>query len=278
MTFLRKHIRLTLLLCLVFCLSWAVVEPHLLRITTHQISSERLPKAWDQVTIALVADLHIGRYTKTTKLKQVITHLERLKPDIIVLAGDYVYQYQGNYNDIFAPFKPLTTHTPVFAVSGNHDHFENYHAIMQSLSDNRITVLDHQSQPLIYNEEAVLISGIPDLWHPRFSSNHLPNAKPSQYFHILVSHNPDFLVEHPAQFDLGLAGHTHGGQVTVFGHWAPLLPIEHKAHAWRGHVQFDNSDIIITNGIGTSLLPFRFFAPPEISLITLNPSAKTSTM
>ncbi len=264
-----KFMRFSVITCIMLCLTWSIIEPYLLRVSTHQIASKKIPQSWDQATIALIADLHIGRFTKTTKLDQVIQRLEQLKPDIIILAGDYVFHYQGDYNEIFSKFKPLTRHTPIFAVSGNHDHFENYKGIMDAITQNDITILDNQSQTMEYKFDSILLSGVPDLWYADFSTTHLPSANPNDSFHILVSHNPDFLVTHKNLFDLGLAGHTHGGQVTFFGQWAPFLPIVHKTEAWRGHVPFNNSDIVITNGIGTSILPMRFFAPPEISLITL---------
>ena len=91
----------------------------------------------------------------------------------------------------------------------------------------------------------------------------------AEAFRILVSHNPDYLIMNTKLFDLGLAGHTHAGQITLFGLWTPFLPMEHRDVMWKGRKRVEGADIIISGGLGTVGLPLRFYAPPEITVIEL---------
>jgi uncharacterized protein len=89
-------------------------------------------------------------------------------------------------------------------------------------------------------------------------------------FVILVSHNPDYAEElPPGAVDLTLSGHTHGGQITFFGLWAPYLPSDYGQRYRTGLVETENTTVIVSNGIGTIFPPIRFFAPPQIVEITL---------
>ena len=92
-------------------------------------------------------------------------------------------------------------------------------------------------------------------------------------FVILVSHNPDY-AEHmdTDRVDLVLNGHTHGGQVTFFGLWAPFVPSEFGQKYRSGVVQTGSTIVVISNGIGTITPPVRFFARPEIVLVVLERS------
>ena len=97
----------------------------------------------------------------------------------------------------------------------------------------------------------------------------LYGTKPGDFV-LLVSHNPAFVHDlQPGQVDLMLSGHTHGGQVTFFGLWAPVLP-RHVGQGLRsGVVKTDATTVIVSNGVGTIFPPMRFFARPDIVVVTL---------
>ena len=92
-------------------------------------------------------------------------------------------------------------------------------------------------------------------------------------FAILLSHNPDALPEGlpraPGAFDLGLAGHTHGGQLTLFGLWAPYVPSKYGQRFRGGWSTVDGVPVLVSRGTGAYILPMRFFAPPQVHLIEL---------
>ncbi|HEU0084079.1 MAG TPA: metallophosphoesterase, partial [Bradyrhizobium sp.] len=83
---------------------------------------------------------------------------------------------------------------------------------------------------------------------------------------ILLAHEPDVAVRVPARVALQLSGHTHGGQVRLFG-WSPLAPTRYEKFAY-GHSR-ENCDVVVSGGLGCSIMPFRLGVPPEITLVTL---------
>jgi predicted MPP superfamily phosphohydrolase len=89
-------------------------------------------------------------------------------------------------------------------------------------------------------------------------------------FVVLVTHNPDYVEEMGTdKVDLVLAGHNHGGQVTFFGLWAPILPSKYGQKYRTGIVEVDGAKVIVSNGVGTITPPVRFFARPQIIIVDL---------
>jgi hypothetical protein len=89
-------------------------------------------------------------------------------------------------------------------------------------------------------------------------------------FVILVSHTPDFAENLKTdKIDLMLSGHTHGGEVTFFGLWAPYIPSDYGQKYRTGIIKTDKTTVLVSNGIGNTFLPIRFFARPQINIIDL---------
>jgi predicted MPP superfamily phosphohydrolase len=87
---------------------------------------------------------------------------------------------------------------------------------------------------------------------------------------ILLAHEPDVAVRVPARVALQLSGHTHGGQVRLFG-WSPVVPTRYASKFAYGYSR-ENCDVIVSGGLGCSIMPFRIGVPPEIVLVTLGTS------
>ncbi|MCD4762099.1 metallophosphoesterase, partial [bacterium] len=160
----------------------------------------------------------------------------------------------------------------IIGVAGNHDHMDSIDPITASMRKNNIAVINNSKKTIAKDGDIISILGVDDIWfvEPK-TEKVLRNIKPEN-FTILVSHNPDFFIGNSfdKKIDLGLSGHTHGGQVTFFGLFAPYVPIE-SSHKYRtGLFHEPEMDLIVSNGIGTVMLPIRFFAPPQIVLIELN--------
>lgn len=249
------------------CGLWAFIEPLVLTTRTHSVEHPDVPPGFNGYRIGFVSDLHIGRFTSPAMLSRVTKRLEGLDLDMLVLGGDYVYRYTGDLSSIFSPFSAIPIPDGIYGVSGNHDHWEDYSGIIGAMEDSGIASIENETIYVDRGTDSITLSGIPDLWYPGFADGNVNTAQDENEFRILVSHNPDYLRMHSDIFDLGLAGHTHGGQITVFGLWAPVLPTEYE---WtRGRSQIDQATIVISRGIGVIGLPMRFFAPPEITVIEL---------
>jgi len=251
---------------LVGCFLWSLIEPHFIKIKKYEISNNLIPQQFEGYKIAFISDLHIGKFTKLKLIDNTVDKLKEQEIDLLILGGDYVYKYSNDYKKIFKPFSQIKTSDGMYAVTGNHDNWEDFYEIQNALEYNNFNLINNKTINIYKENSYIELSGVPDYWGADFSDYNISNTK--DRFRILVSHNPDYLIDTCKKFDLGLAGHTHGGQITFFGLWAPILPIENK-NIWKGIHKSENKDLLITNGIGVIGLPLRFFAIPEISIITL---------
>jgi predicted MPP superfamily phosphohydrolase len=234
-----------------------------------EIKSTDIPAPFNGTRMVFISDTHFSRYFSQQQLSRIVDQIIELNPDIVFLGGDYVF-YDKKY---IAPFfKELgRLHPPlgIFGVLGNHDHWADDNETRRKMKENGITCCDNKSFWVKKGGDSIKIGGVDDLWYgTQMPENTLRGLKKSD-FAILLSHHPDYLENiHSDLIDLTLSGHTHGGQVTLFG-WAPLLPSEYGQKYRHGLIRSGNTQSYITSGIGTVIPPVRFFCPPEIVLLKL---------
>lgn len=144
------------------------------------------------------------------------------------------------------------------------------------MQKSKIKMCDNKSYWIKIDSDSIKIGGVGDLWEDsQLPENTLFDVKEENYC-ILISHNPDFLENWvDKNVDLTLSGHTHGGQVTLFGLWAPLLSTKFGQKYRYGLIQKENTISYITSGIGTITPPLRFFCRPEIVIFELRKSGHT---
>ena len=177
----------------------------------------------------------------------------------------------------FREISRLKSPLGIYSVLGNHDHWEGAQFIQNGLSTVGINTCDNQSYWIHSENDSIKIGGVGDLWEDEQDIDKTIFDLNEQDFCILLSHNPDYIEQLNTNLvDLVLSGHTHGGQVTLLGMYAPVLP-----SLWRPHLpdtgqryrygwkEYNGVPIYITSGIGVGEFPFRFFSPPEIVEITL---------
>jgi uncharacterized protein len=195
-------------------------------------------------------------------------------PDILVLGGDYVHQNPAYIKPFFDELLNLKPGIPVFAVLGNHDHWQGANESWELMKRNGIHICDNKSWWVKKGTDSIKIGGVGDFMENVQLIDSTIHDIRQKDFCILISHNPDYL-EHlkSDKVDLSLCGHTHGGQVTFFGLWAPVLPSLNGQKYRYGLKQSGNMQIYISSGFGTINPPVRFFAGPEIVLIELIRSA-----
>ncbi|MFP4016476.1 MAG: metallophosphoesterase, partial [Halanaerobiales bacterium] len=193
--------------------------------------------------------------------------------DIILLGGDYVHRDPKYIEPCFSVLGKLKAAQGVYAVLGNHDHWEGADLTRKSMSRVGITLIDNKALWLKNGEARIKLGGVGDYIED------IPDVEPTisdtqkEDFVILLTHNPDF-VEHIDQIaadkiDTVFAGHTHGGQVTLFGMYAPIIPSENGQKYRTGSLEINSMKVIISNGLGTVTPPVRFFARPQIIVATL---------
>lgn len=240
-----------------------------LKINEIEHSSQPVPDSFNGYRIVFISDLHINSLLPREYFEEVMDQVVSLEPDLVLLGGDYVDGDTQNIEEALEVLRPLQSY-PCIAVLGNHDHWESSDEVLAALEDLGIEVLLNRSMEISLEDQSILVCGVDDLYfgYPDIEAA-LERAHVSQ-FTILLSHSPEIYTEiqYDPRVDLMLAGHSHGGQVTLFGLWAPVLPLADRQF-WRGSYESDYNRLIISNGVGVNKLPIRVFASPGIELIRL---------
>jgi predicted MPP superfamily phosphohydrolase len=255
---------------------WAfVLEPASLAVNRYEIPLPGWPAEQDGLLIALVSDLHVGSpFNGVDKLRDVVARINGARPDLVLLAGDYVIS--GVRGGAFVPpettafvLAKLDAPLGVFAVLGNHDHWYDAARVRSAFESVGIRVLENETAPVRGEGFDFWLVGLGDLWEARPDVARILDRLPDGVASIAITHNPDVFPEIPERVALTLAGHTHGGQVAIPFWGTPIVPSRFGARYARGHVVENGRHLFVTSGLGTSLLPVRFRVPPEIALVEI---------
>jgi predicted MPP superfamily phosphohydrolase len=253
------------------------VEPLLrLRVTRYQVSPRGWPGGLD-LKIAAIADLHAcDPWMSLDHIAAIVARTNALDADIVVLLGDYVAGHRHVRRKIpaeewAAALAGLRAPLGVHAILGNHDYWDDK-AVQRSgqgstvarraLEAAGIPVYENDAVRLMKNNRAFWLAGLGDQL-AYLTARHCTDGAPV----ILLAHEPDVAGRVPRRVALQLSGHTHGGQVRLLG-WSPVVPSRYGNRLAYGHAKF-NCDVIVSGGLGCSIMPFRFGVPPEIVLVTL---------
>lgn len=223
------------------------------------------------VQVALISDIHLGKYTRASDLQRLIDRLNALPVDAVLVAGDWTYGPPRDLARAFAPLKQIKH--PVYGVLGNHDEQMPgpplADELREALAAAKVQLIEDRYVPL----GRCTLAGIGDLYAGAAETQlrHLeidPPAVPST-LRVLLTHNPDVANRmSPGTAALVLAGHTHGGQV-----YLPLLTTlalkrNNRGSFEQGLYVLPHTRLYITPGFGMDLLPLRFFVPPTIDVLT----------
>ena len=272
----RRRIRLYVALALAaFCaLSLLIalyavrVEPYWIKYHDIEIGIADLPDEFDGFTIALVADIHCGKLFPPERVRKVLDRVRERGPDAIAVAGDLV-QERAAYEGVFEEIDRVAREIPTYVVPGNHDYWQgidNYreHVAAGPAIDlaNAHRVIERGEARLVIAGVADLTDGEPDIEKALAGAGKLPI--------VLIMHNPDFFPNVLAQaqgIDLVLAGHTHGGQVSLPLLGPPVVPVRQRDYA-AGLVREGSAQIYVSRGVGM-LVRVRFNCRPEVAFIVL---------
>jgi uncharacterized protein len=263
-----------------------------LRVARYNISPPQWPAGF-RLKIAAIADLHAcDPWMSIDRIHAIVARTNALKPDVVVLLGDYVAGHRhvtriipaSEWAPVLAGLKaPLGVH----AVLGNHDWWDDRHVqragkgptvARRALEAAGIPVYENDATRLVKDGRPFWLAGLGDqlAYVParrfrtvrRIGVDDLGAtlAKVTDRAPVvLMAHEPDIARRVPSRVALQLSGHTHGGQVRLLG-WSPVAPSGQRLA--YGHIRM-NCDIVVSGGLGCSLMPFRLGVPPEIVLVTL---------
>ncbi|MFO7168594.1 MAG: metallophosphoesterase [Chloroflexota bacterium] len=250
-------------------LTWgyaAFVEPRRARLEHVELRLPRLPRGLDGLRIGHLTDLHLGfRYTERNALWGV-EQMRREAPDLIVITGDLV-SFQHAIPDIAAALRGISAPLGVYAVPGNHDHWEGVDDVRAALAVCGVTMLINEHRRIRRGGADLWLLGVDDLWDGSASLSATLRGVPAGAFTLLLAHAPDFVTEAAARgVDVQLSGHTHGGHLRL-----PLLgPLGMPRFGRRyvmGRYQVGPTALYVSRGLGGP--PLRLLCPPEATIITL---------
>jgi uncharacterized protein len=256
------------------------------------------PPGWPEglkLRIVALADIHACEpWMPTSRVAAIVDQANGLGADLIVLLGDFVgtsrlLLRKGSEIDWSSPLRSLRAPLGVHAILGNHDWWDDEEALSRQrgptfvhrgLSAIGIPVLENSAVRLRHADRDFWLCGLGDqiAFQPvrrsrrrRVGVDDLPRvlaALTDDAPAILLAHEPDIWPEVPNRVALTLSGHTHGGQVNIFG-WRPAHASELSDRYSRGHFREAGRDLVVSSGIGCSVAPVRFGVPPEIMVIEL---------
>jgi predicted MPP superfamily phosphohydrolase len=241
------------------------------RVVREDVDVHRLPDALDGFKIVFVSDVHAGPYFGPGRMRLLVHLVDRLDPDALILGGDYVGGRRDGASTFYSQAPELRARYAKVAVLGNHDVWEGADEARAGLREAGFELLENRNVRLEVGGAILAIGGVDDLYtgHPNVAA--AADGISADDYAILVSHNPDvfhsMLDDTERLWDLALGGHTHGGQFTLSTQHADN-PSRHRRFR-SGWFEEDGIPTLISNGVGTVLLPLRFQTPPEVHVLTL---------
>lgn len=251
------------------------LEPDSLHLNQYDLPLQHWPAELSGLRVALIADLHIGApWIDLAKVQRVVELTNAAHPDLVLLAGDFVgIQVPGARPiapGIFAPvLGRLSAPLGVYAVLGNHDTLFGSARVGDALAAAGIRMMDDRAVELERGNGKFWLVGLAEFNQRPWRWEQVVEQVPAGAPMILFTHQPYLFKRLPARVNLMLAGHTHGGQINLLPVRLLLNP-DIQQHL-AGHY-LEQTDLFVTRGIGTSIIPARINAPPEISLLTLRPA------
>ena len=232
---------------------WAFfIEPNLLVVKRYKSEKFKGKK------IVFASDFHIGKHD-LKRLRKIVNLINRQNPDLVLSGGDFIKGYSGKSSlDIDTIAKEISKiKAPIYTVLGNHDGKFDKFTVKNTLEKYGIKVLLNSFEKF----KEITIAGIDDL------QTGLPNVQTAltEDSVILLTHNPDVYYDIKQPVDLILAGHVHGGQVRLPK--AIIVPSKYGTKFACGDFNETGNRMIVTKGLGTSILTVRFLTLPEIIVI-----------
>lgn len=239
------------------------------RVRKYEFTHRDVPQAFDGFRIAFISDLHYKSLFKEKGLESLVRLLNAQRADVLLMGGDYQEGCQY-VPELFAALAKVKTPMGTYGVMGNNDYERCHDNIVREMNRYGMHVLEHKVDTLRRGGAEILIAGVRNPFDLQQNGQSPTLALSPEDFVIMLVHTPDYVEDvSVANTDLALAGHTHGGQVRIFG-YAPIIPSHYGARFLTG-LTYNTAKIpmIVTNGIGTSNKDIRIGAPAEVVVITL---------
>ena len=255
----------------------SLFEIHDYELTETEIFIRELPASFENFRIVQVSDVHHSSLVSLDEVRRVVDLAGSARGDMVVLTGDYTTARRGYIEPCAEALGTLQAPAGVWAVLGNHDHYNDAELTRRALVRHKINVLDNANTLVTRGGDALQLAGIDDWsWGSVDLKGALRGLDPGRPT-LLLSHEPQvFDQPETANVSLILSGHTHGGQVSLPFIGAPARFLEEFKYL-RGRYERGGAQLYVSRGTGVVGLPIRFGARPEIAVLRLRRAPQAAT-
>ncbi len=260
-----------------------IYDYNTIQIRSVDYEKKNLPAQLNNFCIVLISDIHADRYTNAARLQKFINGVNSTNPDIVLIGGDMISS-SSEYIDTAAKYLGMIkSKFGIYSCVGDHDNWAYRNDSQKSLEEiesvlkkHNIFMIDDGNKALNINGASVEITFITNTYVEHITNSILDKLTSDTTnfgLKILISHQPkqnivDKAVK--ANYDLIFAGHTHGGQITFLFPFKNLTPTMLETKYIRGNFNFGKTLMIVTRGLGMSLIPMRYNSTPEITVINIS--------
>lgn len=265
-------------------------EPESLTQTTLDVQDPAWPTGTAPLHAVLLSDFHADNvHMPPSRVRAIAARVNAMHPDVILLGGDYIggNVFKGRREFGARPMRSageialdedglralgnFDAPLGVYAIMGNHDCWWDCDTVRHILAGTRVKLLENQAARLARPGGDVWIEGVEDgqTEHPDFPATAAQVPKGAASF--VLTHNPGLFDWASNHAELQMSGHSHAGQVRFPLIGAPIRVCRHTEDTAKGWTVIDNRILIVTRGLGSSGIPIRFGAPPQIMVLTIHP-------
>ncbi|GBD88437.1 putative metallophosphoesterase [bacterium BMS3Abin03] len=285
----EKYLRYQAIAVLMLVIGFAVYIPirvvydyNTVSVRIVNYKKQNLPNALENFKIAFISDIQADHYTDKKRLDNYIGKVNSLQPDLVLIAGDFITT-GPDYIDLSGKeMGTIKSKYGVYSCVGDHDNWayrndfkRSVAEVRSSLIKNNVLMIDNGKRIINVNGAKIGITFVTNTYVEKVPGSILDSlsSNSSGDLKIFLTHQPrENLIEaaYKNHFDLYLAGHTHGGQISLVFPFLQLTPTMIETKYIRGDFRFGNMLMIVTRGLGMSLAPVRYNSTPEITLIVLS--------
>ena len=243
------------------------------RLKTYHFYSPDVPNKFDGYRMAFATDFHYESRFTYKRLPGMVKALKAAKADVLLLGGDYRGRHGGNMDELFQALREVEYKDGIYAIMGNHEFGENDRLVREAMKKYDVKLLEHRLDTIVREDEYIILCGIRNPFDLKKNGVSPTLQLRPEDFVVMLTHTPDYIEDvKVTNTDLALAGHTHGGQVSLFRSWTPAKHFSKYGNRFLTGMKYNSSGIpvIISNGLGTSRKDVRLFTPSEVVVVVLH--------
>lgn len=270
----RRNKLIIIALVIVALFTFFSYQNNAITISEIDFTNDKIPEAFNGYKILHISDLHNKKFG--AKQSKILAKIEKINPDVIVITGDLIDSNRTNMDVAMDLINGAIDVAPIYYVSGNHEaQSGSYNQLKSKLGKAGVVVLDNQKTEVLRDDTSIEIIGLSDiLFNGDSPTGNLLNTlvKNNNNFKILLSHRPElFEIYSNSKADLVFSGHAHGGQFRIPFVGGLIAPDQgFFPELTEGIHTSNDTSIVISRGLGNSIIPVRIFNRPELIVVTLS--------